>query len=158
MAQSVTLNGKTYHKGDTVTFNGKAAGICYGPAGVKVKILYIRDGSIGLYSPDRRIDNWSDLDGEVESRRGWWIPPTELENCISSFDGHYEVTAKLENRGVNLEGKPCRMLAGLEDGTVFVEFEEDVNGCSADGLGRAGYCVAVNTKVLTKKKRVKHAQ
>jgi hypothetical protein len=50
------------------------------------------------------------------------------------------------------------MLAGLEDGTVFVEFEEDVNGCSADGLGRAGYCVAVNTKVLTKKKRVKHAQ
>jgi hypothetical protein len=68
------------------------------------------------------------------------------------------VTAKLENRGVNLEGKPCHMLAGLEDGTVFVEFEEDVNGCSADGLGRAGYCVAVNTKVLTKKKRVKHAQ
>jgi len=59
---------------------------------------------------------------------------------------------------VELGGKPCRMLAGLDDGTVFVEFNEDVNGCSADGLGKAGHCVAVKTKILTKKKRVKHAQ
>ena len=82
----------------------------------------------------------------------------DLAQCIESFRGQYEVSSKLENRGVDLKGRSCRMLAGFEDGTVFVEFEEDVNGCSADGLGKAGHCVAVNTKVLTKKKREKHAQ
>jgi len=120
--------------------------------------MFIRDGSIGLYSQDQLVDQWSDLDGEVENRRGWWVNKERLEKCIEGWGGEYHVAGKLEHRGVDLKGKPCRMLAGLDDGTVFVEFEEDVNGCSADGLGKTGHCVAVNTKVLTKKKREKHAQ
>jgi len=70
----------------------------------------------------------------------------------------FEIGGKLKHRGVDLEGKSCRMLAGLDDGTVFVEFKEDVNGCSADGLGKSGHCVAVKTGILIKKKREKHAQ
>jgi hypothetical protein len=104
------------------------------------------------------VDQWGDLDGEVENRKGWWINKDNLAKCVSGWGGTYEVSVKLEHRGVNLKGKSCRMLAGLDDGTVFVEFEEDVNGCSADGLGKTGHCVAVNTKLLTKKKREKHAQ
>jgi len=120
--------------------------------------VFVRSSSIGLYSLDRKVDNWSDLDGEVENRRGWYIGISELEMCIGGIGEEYEIVTPFEHRGVDLTGKPCRMLAGLDDGSVFVEFEEDVNGCSADGLGKAGHCVAVTTKILTKKKRVKHAQ
>jgi len=158
MPSSVKLNGRIYHKGDSITFNQQARGILYAPAGLTVKILFINGSSVGLYSP-HALDEWGDLDGEVDSQHGWWIDTNHLEQCVEGYyEGTYEISGKLEHRGVELGGKPCRMLAGLDDGTVFVEFNEDVNGCSADGLGKAGHCVAVKTKILTKKKRVKHAQ
>lgn len=132
--------------------------ICRGPEGLEVVLLFIRGTDLGLYSPTKRISNWGDLDGEVESERGWWIGASSLEKGIQMYDGEYEVGIDLEQRGVNLKGKPCRMLASLDNGTVFVEFDEDVNGCSADGLGKTGHCVALKTEVLVKKKREKHAQ
>jgi len=159
MASTIKLNNKIYHKGDTLTLNKDASAICHAPNGLKVQIMYIRDGSVGLYSTDQRVDHWSNLDGEVDDYRGWWIGAQDLGRCIKAeFGNEFEIVGSLKHRGVELKGMPCRTLAGLEDGTIFVEFEEDVNGCSADGLGKSGHCVAVNNKVLTKKKREKHAQ
>jgi len=158
MASTIKLNGRIYQKGDVLTLNKEAPGLCRAPAGLRVQIMFIRDGSAGLYSPDQRVDHWSDLDGEVDDNRGWWIGRRELERCIKEFGDQYEIASQLKHRGVELEGMPCRSLAGLEDGSIFVEFDEDVNGCSADGLGKSGYCVAVNTKFLKRKKREKHAQ
>ena len=114
---------------------------------------------VGLYS-DVRLDNWSDLDGEVSSRKGWWLSARELARVIEEADNSaFEVSKPLEHRGVQLKGKVCRKLANMEDGSIFVEFEEDVNGCSADGLGKAGYCVAIKNSVLKPaKKKEKHAK
>jgi hypothetical protein len=107
------------------------------------------------------MSGWGDLDGMVGTRRGWWLSTTELEKCIDSDDQDYEVIKDLEHRGVQLKGMVCRKLANLNDGagTIFVEFEKDVNGCSADGLGKAGHCVALSHKILkVKKKKVKHSK
>lgn len=115
---------------------------------------------IGLYSPDSRIDGWGDLDGDVSEYRGWWIRADELELCIEDSNIIYEVVKPLEYKGQDLKGKTCRILTYMRDGQAFVEFDEDVHGCSADGLGKSGHCIAVNCKVLApqKKKREKHAE
>ena len=144
----VTLNGRLFHKGDKVTFNSKAIGVCYGPVGHKVEIRYISSDTIGLYS-EVRLDNWSDLDGEVQERKGWWIPVSDLEKVIEEgSNSRFEICKPIKYRGVQLEGKTCRRLVSLEDGNIFVEFDEHVNGCSADGLGKTGYCVAVSRAAL----------
>lgn len=132
--------------------------------GLSVEILIVRSGSsptIGLHSPDQRIDGWGDLEGNVGSRRGWWVAASELESCIREAAHEYEVNKDFEHRGVQLKGKKCKQLASMQDGTIFVEFEEDVNGCSADGLGRAGHCVALDHKILKvckQKKKEKHSK
>jgi hypothetical protein len=113
---------------------------------------------IGLYSPSKRIANWSDLDGEVGSGKGWWISAKDLARCTDAPNLEYVIGKEFAYRGEDLKDKPCKILAGLDDGTVFVELEEHVSGCSADGLGKAGHCVAVPRDILITKKRVKHAK
>ena len=99
------------------------------------------------------------MDGEVNEYRGWWIPADRLSYCIEENSGQFEIGSDIDHKGVQLKGKPCKILASMGDGSVFVEFEEDVNGCSADGLGKAGRCVAVNPGILIPKtKREKHAK
>lgn len=161
----VKLNGRMFNTGDNVTLNNRARHHIPGVSeGLTVEIHIIRAGQppvVGLYSPGGRIDGWADLDGNVSSRRGWWISTEELELCVHEGAGEYEVTKSFEHRGVQLKGKACKHLVTMHDGTVFVEFDEDVNGCSADGLGKAGHCVALDRKILKiqdKKKKVKHSK
>jgi len=160
MSNSVPLNGKSYNLGDTITFTKQARSICHAPNGLSVEIKFITVNSngkysVGLYSPHQKVEEWSDLDGEVGSRRGWWIDAISLEKCIENLGGEFVIDKPLEHRGINLKGKLCRMLAHPDNGTIFVEFNEDISGCSADGLGKAGHCVAVKSNILTKKKRKK---
>jgi len=159
---SIKLNGRIFSRGDTITFNKHAQGICYGPNGLKILIHKIRtDGSglVGLYSPEQRIDSWSSLDGDVGDHRGYWLSVRDLEACIQEDDSMYEITKPIEHRGVQLKGLTCKQLGGLDDGSIFVEFDDDVNGCSADGLGKAGHCVAVSSDSLKiRKKKEKHAK
>jgi len=163
MSSTIELNGKIYKRGSTVILNSKAPAMCHAPAGLKVELRYIhREGggncNIGLYSRHKEVKDWSDLDGEVPHRKGWWVRAANLEQCIDTSDVEYVVKKELRHRGTELKDKPCRWLATLEDGSIFVEFEEDVNGCSADGLGKAGYCVAIKSNALAKRKREKHAK
>lgn len=130
--------------------------------GLSVEIMRIRGGSptlVGLHSPDERIDGWGDLDGHTGNRRGWWVSANELSGCIIEGNDDFEVSKDIEHRGVKLKGKTCRRLATMSDGSIFVEFDEDVNGCSADGLGKTGHCVALSPSALkVKKKKVKHSK
>ena len=113
-----------------------------------------------MYSHDTKIDSWGDLDGEVSNRRGWWVDKKQLALCIMEMDDtEFEVRKDFVYRGTNLKGKPCRVIARFGDKkTVFAEFDEHVNGCSADGMGKAGHCVGLNVNILTMKKREKHAK
>jgi hypothetical protein len=161
---SIRLNGKLYSKGDSVTLNSNAPSMCYVPVGTVVQIAYTRaDGdSIGLYSPNRKFDEWHDLDGRVSSNSGYWMPRRSLEKCIDVTDIEYVVVKDLISRGVQLKGLKCHSLTNLDNGSIFVEFDEDVNGCSADGHGKAGHCVALDysdiKKVTAKKNEDKKSK
>lgn len=105
------------------------------------------------------IDTWSDLDGAVERYKGWWVRTCDLGECIEETDcSGFEVAVEFEHCGIKLKGKHCHILGTLDNGTVFVEFDEDVNGCSADGLGKSGHCVALKAKLLASRKRSKSAK
>ena len=148
-------------RGATAPLNKLAEAVCHGKEGIVVQIYTIKNKStqIGLYSPDVRLPHWHNLDGEVGENKGYWVSAEELGMCIQEGASNYEIAKPIEHRGVQLKGMPCKRLATLEDGSIFVEFEQDVNGCSADGLGKAGHCVAVNTSALkVMKKKEKHAK
>lgn len=118
---------------------------------------------VGLFSPDRTIDNWGDLDGEVGTRRGWWVHANDLEKIILEGETTtYRVIAKFEHHGIQLKDKSCRVLTTINDkgNLIFVEFDEHVNGCSADGLGKNGHCVALKASMLIGQstKKTKHAK
>lgn len=100
--------------------------------------------TLGIYSPNKLFSEWGDLDGAVDHHRGWWISCANFAKCIRMDSGKYFVEKDFLSRGVQLKGLVCNILAHLENGSIFVEFEEDVNGCSADGLGKAGHCVALS--------------
>lgn len=160
MAQIIKLNGIMYSKGDTITLNERAPSVCHATSGATVQIRKIRFDTpalVGLYSKEG-FNKWSDLDGDVKPGHGWWIPTDRLEVCIEDCSG-YEVINDINHKGTDLKGKHCYIVGRLEDGSVFVEFGEDVGGCSADGLGKAGHCIALSAKVLVKKKRLaEHAK
>lgn len=147
--QRITINGRTYAEGDSLTLNHNAPSICYAPNGLQVVIKKIRsDESIGLYSPNRRIDEWHDLEGRVGNCRGYWVQLPQLTRCVSLGDTKYVVINDLVSRGVELKGLRCQILTMLESGSLFVEFDEHVNGCSADGHGKSGHCVSLEQKDL----------
>jgi hypothetical protein len=96
------------------------------------------------------VDGWSDLDGEVGHHRGWWVRKSHLEKCLNDNTAVFKVVKEMASRGVPLKDLTGSIVAGLENGDVFLEFEDHVNGCSADGHGKAGHCVAIATKYLSR--------
>ena len=159
----VVLNSRTFTLGSVLTLNEHAAKTCNGaPHGLKVLIARIKkevpDIYVGLSCPDMYQEGWGDLDGEVEEGKGWWISVSNLEKSILEGGERYKVDGKVEFKGQDLNGRSCNILASFDNGMVFVEFEEDVSGCSADGLGKSGHCVAVNTNFLKRIPRAKSAK
>jgi len=155
--RTVKMNGRIFKQGDMVTLNDKAASHINGPAGLRVQLYSIdSDGNqIGLYSPDKRIDSWGDLHGHVSSFRGWYVSVTELAMIIEQDDAPYEIAKAITYRGKELKGMTCRLVAALDKHLMFVELEEHVDGCSADGLGKTGHCVAVPSNSV---KRIKKSE
>ena len=85
------LNGRVFDIGDTVTLNSEAKLICRAPDGLRVTLFISKPGLIGLYSPEKRINDWGDLDGEVEEYKGWWITPEDLERIIYEGAASFEI-------------------------------------------------------------------
>ena len=154
MPKLIMLNHKVYELGDMVTLNeeGERRGI--GPAGLMVQLYDWHPDEhkvIGLYCEDS-LSNWGTLDGEVSDQHGWWINIDELDICVVNPNKNRSVkiiNKSLNIGGIELKGKECKLLCPIQNtDMVFVEFNEDVNGCSADGLGKRGYCLGVPTNVL----------
>jgi len=153
--RSVRLNGVRYELGDHVILNTRAPGHINAPAGTRVRLYTISSGKeqVGLYSPDGPIDGWSDLNGEVPNGRGWYVATDELSKLVGNNTNRvYEIKGSTTYRGKELKGKQCKVVANLYGDMVFVEMEEHVDGCSADGLGKTGHCVAIkNNNIKTVK-------
>jgi len=147
-------NGRMITVGEDIYLSKAAQDRGIGPKGQLIQIYELHPESsdtVGLFS-ETVIDGWSDLDGEVDNGHGWYVSIKDLNWIIESNEGRMKiVTRNFEFNGVRLKGNKCKFLSVLEgtkDNLAFVEFEEDIGGCSADGLGKRGHCVAVPRKII----------
>lgn len=60
----------------------------------------------------------------------------------------YYITKDVVLKKRNLKGLECKIITPLDSNNVFVEFEEDVGGCSCDSMGKRGHCIAVRSDCL----------
>lgn len=105
---------------------------------------------IGIVSNQPNAVDWGDLDGMVAPGTGLWIDSRYLAQYFDlSISKTMIVKDKFMFRRKNLEGMKCRTVGTLPDNkSSFVEFDENVDGCSADGLGKAGHCVIIPHEYL----------
>lgn len=100
-------------------------------------------------------ENWGSHNGDIlRIYVGDFISWFEIKTIPKNL----RISQKFMFRDKNLEGMPCKKLSVLEGGDYFVELEENVGGCSCDGLGKAGHCVIIPSNILSeieKSKRVK---
>lgn len=156
---SVIVDNIVISVGDSLTTTEKASYEGHGNVGDVVKVHNIKERSSGAFLvgivSDRRNANWSDLDGQVAPGYGYYFRRRELLLHFSPLSmGKMVIKDPYTFRKLELQGMECTVLAFLPDGkSVFVEFNKDVGGCASDGLGKAGYCLAVPKEILKEVKK-----
>ena len=100
---------------------------------------------VGIKADQPVGHGWGNLEGHVEDGYGLWV---DKDFFSTVFDVNINLKMVVKDEFVfrrkNLEGMECRTIGTLPDGkSSFVELEEHVDGCSADGLGKAGYCIII---------------
>jgi len=129
------------------------------PPGTYIVASILKDGSnntthYGIVTKNQKIiQGWGDLSGMCTPGCGLWIPIKFLYKYFAQPEFGTEVFIREEFvfKKQNLKGKKCRLIGGLpRSNTVFVELGEFVDGCSADGLGKAGHCILIPRKYLKK--------
>lgn len=160
MSFPVEINGKQYHKGSRFKLSEFAAQSCGAPEGLEIDLVCVNNGEVGIQSLSQNIPQWHELGGRVPSHRGWWMEKQILKRCIDSDtyenQNNYEISKKLSYKGVELRGKQCKILFRTGYNTTFVEFKDNIDGCSADGLGKTGHCIAVKPMLLKRHVVKKH--
>jgi hypothetical protein len=132
------------------TARAEETGLC--PAGLRPVIHRINqqngEWQFALHSRDGKVDGWHDLEGELPNRTAFWVTESELITCFAFAVNEAEVKDDIMLKNRNLKGMTGKILGLMDKYFYFLEFDEDVGGCSADGLGKAGHCVAINKKHL----------
>lgn len=140
--------------GDTITLNSRAHKAGVAPAGSIVELYcwhWDDPQLIGLRAVKPEYhENWGDLDEDLPTGTGWWIHPHDLSNMADIIDTSVKyVSVPLKFKGRELKGMECKILSYIEKTPlVFAEFNIDIGGCSADGLGKRGHCIAIKKSIL----------
>jgi hypothetical protein len=129
--------------------HAQSKGICKWDDIVEVRSLRVGERvHVGLYS-HQPINGWGDLDGMVPSRQGLWQDSRHLLNFFELIHQDKVVVEDFNFKKRNLKGMRCKVIHhNSSHGQSFVEFDEDVGGGSADGLGKAGFCVVLPSELL----------
>lgn len=125
--------------------------------------------SLGMYCDDHSMGAWGDLKGMCGDNHGFWISPGAVltgikiirthavqgDTPINSSNGKVRyIKSELIFKRKSLIGKKCTIIRPFkrfsDSSSYFVEFEENIGGCSCDGLGKSGHCLPVNAKFLVK--------
>jgi len=158
--ESFVSGGITFQVGAIVTVSNKGSEYGWGSVGERMIIAVINFFSgekeyphIGIQCPYPKDNggggDWGDLDGRCPPYQGrWFTIPEVLRFFNVPGKEKYVVATDLEVRGKNLKGMPCRILCYSGNTSMFIEFEENIGGCGADGLGRKGHCLLVDGAVL----------
>lgn len=85
----------------------------------------------------------------MPTRQGLWQDSRFLLNFFEPVQQDKVVVKDFNFKKRNLKGMRCKVLHhNRSHGQSFVEFDEDVGGGSADGLGKTGFCVALPSELL----------
>jgi len=119
--------------------------------------------SLGMYCDDTSRDYWGNLNGYCENYHGNWVRAGDVfsgrlykrikKAAGSSDDKVRFIKTDLIYKRKSLIGKKCRIIRPFKrfgSSSYFVEFDEEIGGCSCDGLGKAGHCLPVHAKFLVK--------
>lgn len=153
--KSVKINGRLVQIGDRLTSRNQSGKLGI-PPGREVKIVDISNrgggGEAAIGVADTRVNRgWHNMDGRLDSGSGYWINANELFGYfrLSRLSESVVVKSDFSFRNKNLKGKRGKLLATLPDcDDSMIEFEEFVEGCSCDGLGKAGHCLVVSHSIL----------
>lgn len=151
MQEHITIMGIKVCVKDRLRANkhAQANGVCKCGEIVEVKSFLIGERIIvGLYS-NHHIKNWSDLDGAVPVGQGLWLDSKFLFNSFDLIHQEKIVSTDFNFKKRNLRGMRCKVVHyDNKRKQSFVEFEENVGGGGADGLGKMGHCVVLPSEFL----------
>lgn len=163
MAVTIKIKGKfvTIKTGDTITLSRKGQIADLGKEGDIAEIINIHPhkhpgDSVLLISRADQHPRWRDIAD---------LPGRGIDIHVRDAIIYFNFTPLRENmcvsddfvfKGRNLKGLGCRFLATLQNGDYFVEFDEDIGGCSCDSLGRMGHCIVVGHDFLTGEEKKKN--
>jgi hypothetical protein len=156
MLKEIQVGNRILKVGDKLKAINSPAAKCPCPPQSIVWVACIRkEGSaieIGLRS-EKAIDHWHNLNGMTEGYHGWWANRDVITECFVPVTSQHVVTKEVEFKGKNLKGKKCKLLGSNRRlNYCFVEFEENVGGSGADGLGKSGHCVQLPVDALKEAK------
>jgi len=109
-----------------------------------------RPSDIGIVS-DKYREGWGDLNGVCDEGHGLWVSVSFLVRYfrVNSSPDRALIKDEFVFRRKNLKGKIGNIISQLPGSQMlFVEFDEDLGGCSADGLGKAGHCVMIPQRYI----------
>lgn len=158
----INVNGATYRINDKLRFiNSNKIGGYGGLSGLSpneiVKIVVIKDGDgdvplIGIVPVSgERLEGWHDLDDNIRDRNGYYIEKHHLtRNFRLEVHRHKMIVGdSFAFKQRELKDMECKVLSPMPGNKEsVVEFKEDIGGCGADGLGKAGYCLVIPNKIL----------
>lgn len=153
MPKYIDVYNKRIFVGDKLVANMEAHenGLC--PNKTTVTVVLIRNDSsgipvIGIRSP-KRLEGWHDLDGNVEPHKGLWLTRDTLMDNFSIVHTSMEVSSDFEFKNRNLKGKRCRVLSHDKRlNHYMVEFDENIGGTGADGMGKSKHCALIPGHIL----------
>ena len=146
------IGGTVCSEGDKLTLNRRAEVDGFGTRGdtatIKEIIQNSGENTVIVVVKDQAHSSWRrghTLKFGINNLRRYFTIDSQLKELY--------VSGKFVYKGKDLRGKKCKPLAVVGNSDYIVEFAEDIGGCSGDGLGKLGHCVAVDKKLLKSKKR-----
>lgn len=135
----------------------------WGPEGSRAVVKAIKvddpgDILIGMYFETFHSKKYHNLDGMVKQGHGYWLTPSQLlsDSAFTPIQENIILRpgTKLKERDIgNKQGRILKHFSNTE--YIMVELLENVEGCSGDGLGKAGHCVVLKKdKINLKKKQI----
>ena len=143
----ITLKNLQIETVFAITEKGEMYG--WGPRGSKAIVKAIKidnsgDIIVGICFESSYHTKYHDLDGMVKDGYGYWLTPAQLLSDSSFILLQEDIVLKpgIKLKEKDIGNKQGHILKHLSNTNyVMVELLENIEGCSGDGLGKAGHCV-----------------
>ena len=162
LISKIKIKDKFYRVGDKLKFIstsnvGGFSGLLSLTKGDLVRISIIKDNRkksgylMGIITDSGlRPEGWHNLDGYLTKNIGYFIEECHLLHNFAPVASSMIVSKSFSFKRRDLKNMECKVVSSMPGNEEsIVEFKEDIGGCGADGLGKAGYCLVIPNNVLS---------